>query len=117
MSCLGVFFALSEPDERRLLLYGDQDDEVLELVEEDFEHWYEEEWKCQVDKSWDAIHRCLSGGQLNFDGTDVLSKVVLGGRQLHSESNYIVAYKAAKEVRQISTELSRINADVIRASY
>lgn len=117
MPCRGIFFALSKEDERGLLLCGDQGDEVLELVQEDFDQWYEDEWKCPVDKAWDAIHRCLSEGRLTCDDGELLSKAVLGGRQLYPEDDYIVAYKDAALVREISGELDKITPAMLRNKY
>jgi hypothetical protein len=56
MACRGVFFALSKEDETKLLT-ADDSDTVVEIVTEEIEERWDEEWLQEMDKSWDAIHR------------------------------------------------------------
>lgn len=82
MGCRGVFFALDECN-RKKLLSASCDDEVLSIVTEEIEEQWDQEWLCETDKAWDAIHRCLSDGTLNIAIKTPLAKCVLGGKHLY----------------------------------
>jgi hypothetical protein len=53
MACRGVHFAV-EADTVKLLLDAKSDSAVLDIVQEDIEQKWNEEWLHQTDKSWDA---------------------------------------------------------------
>ncbi|MCZ9888898.1 DUF1877 family protein [Brachyspira hyodysenteriae] len=61
MGCLGVFFALSDRDLNKLLKTSRF--ERPDFISEDLEEIYFEKhtkYIYELDKSWDAMHRCLS---------------------------------------------------------
>ena len=64
VACRGVYFALTQDEEQRLLQCGD-DDSVLSLIQEDIEARWDADHLLELDKAWDAIHRCLTDGELN----------------------------------------------------
>jgi len=101
MACRGVHFAIAEVDAKRLLS-APSDDAILEIIQDDIEERWEEEWLYQSDKTWDAIHRCLSDGTLGPDGgTYPLKLAVLNGRRLYSRDDYIVSPVTLDEVRDL----------------
>lgn len=105
---LGMHFALDAGDLARLLA-ADGDDELVEVVEE-IEESSCGEWSMGTDKAWDAIHRCLTDGTLAFDnGHYPLSHVVLGGRQLHEDDDYIVALITAEQVVHVAEALDGVD--------
>ena len=116
MACRGVYFALNDDDEERLLAQND-DSRVVEIITEEIEERWEAEWLCEVDKSWDAIHRCLGDGSLKTRQTSVLSKAVIGGRQLHRGADWIISYLSAREVRDVSDALAAIGEEEFRRRY
>jgi len=59
VACRGVHFAITESDAARLLGAPD-DTRVLEIIQDEIEEQWDEEWLYQTDKAWDAIHRCLT---------------------------------------------------------
>jgi hypothetical protein len=65
---LGVHFAITSEQERSLLAADDEGDRdaVAELLEEIEEFWDDDALKVDTDKAWDAIHRCLTDGTLDF---------------------------------------------------
>lgn len=78
MGARGVLFALDALDAERILACRG-DDEVIALVEEVEEGWARDHL-FELDKSWDALHRCLTDGDLAFgNGEYPLSHVILGG--------------------------------------
>src|SRR5437660_8646942 len=100
MTCRGEMFAIS--DLEGLRLFDAKDDQVREVVEDIDDKW-DEQWLCQLDKSWDAIHRCLSDGTLYLSrGRYPLNHAVLGGRGLHKGDDYIVCYVAPNQVADVA---------------
>ncbi|HLY72724.1 MAG TPA: YfbM family protein [Planctomycetota bacterium] len=116
MSCLGVLFALSEEDARRLLAAGDND-AVMTIIEEIEETW-DEKWLVQTDKAWDALHRCLSNGTIYYDeGEYPLNRAVLGGKHLYDGDDYVVAYVAPNEVKDVAAALAPLTEKDLRSRY
>jgi hypothetical protein len=116
MSCLGVLFALTEADAQRLLSASDNEG-VLTIIEEIEEKW-DEDWLMQTDKAWDALHRCLSNGTVFYDeGEYPLNRTVLGGKHLYDGDDYVVAYVAPNEVRDVAAALAPLTEKELRARY
>ena len=115
MPCRGVHFALTAEESARLLSAAG-DDALVDVMQEEIEERWDEEWLCETDKAWDAIHRCLSGGGLAPDGS-TLSKVVLGGRQLHGGVDYVVSYLTPDEVRAVARALPTIDEPWMRSRF
>src|SRR5262245_39793149 len=104
MSPLGVHFAVTESDARRLLAAEDGD-AVRALVEE-IEGAWDEAWLVQSDQAWDAMHRALSNGTLFYDeGEYPLNRTVLGGKHLDDGEDYVIAYIAPNEVKDVAAAL------------
>jgi hypothetical protein len=114
---LGVHFALSTEDEARLLAAAGDDDAVIELVE-GIEDGGSSPLHCDTDKAWDALHRCLTDGKLEYtNGTFPLRAAVLGGRQLVGDADYTVSYVSATEAREVAEALAEIQEDWLRQRY
>jgi hypothetical protein len=115
---LGVHFALDPVTAARLLAAAGDDDAVLEVVEEIEESW-DEGLTCQHDKAWDALHRCLTDGNLEYaNGSYPLRAAVLGGRQLLvGEREYTVSFVSAEQVREVAEALGVIEEDWFRQRY
>jgi len=114
---LGVHFALSTQDEARLLAAAGDDDAVIGIVEQ-IEEGSAPGPHCDSDKAWDALHRCLTDGKLEYaNGTYPLRAAVLGGRQLVEDAEYTVSYVSADQVRDVAEALSVIEEDWLRRRY
>jgi Domain of unknown function (DUF1877) len=114
---LGVHFALSTQDEARLLAAAGDDDAVIGIVEQ-IEEGSVPGPHCDSDKAWDALHRCLTDGKLEYaNGTYPLRAAVLGGRQLVEDAEYTVSYVSADQVRDVAEALSVIEEDWLRRRY
>ncbi|MFE2866373.1 DUF1877 family protein [Embleya sp. NPDC059259] len=112
----GVLFAVTEVDGSRLLAAVD-DAEVMAVVEEVEERW-EPAWLVEVDKAWDALHRCLTDGTLTYDGGEYpLSHAILGGYLLHEGDEYVVSYVAPDEVRAVAAALAALPAEWVRERF
>ena len=117
MACRGVHFALENQDVDRLLA-SSSDEGVLEILQEEIESKWDEDWLYESDKAWDAIHRCLSGGSLGFDSTNYpLSLAVLNGRQLYSKEDYVISLLEPKEVAEIASGLLSVDQAWLKLQY
>jgi len=114
---LGVHFALSTQDEARLLAAAGDDDAVIGIVEQIEEGSFPGP-HCDSDKAWDALHRCLTDGKLEYaNGSYPLRAAILGGRQLVEDAEYTVSYVSADQVRDVAEALSVIEEDWLRRRY
>jgi hypothetical protein len=116
MASRGVFFAIT-PDQAAELQAAPDDEELMELVGQ-----IEEEWDtdnlAECDKSWDAMHRLLTDGGLEYaDGPDPLSNCVLGQNQLHEGDDYIVSLVGPPHVEPIAEALSGIDRTTFDERY
>ena len=116
MGCRGVYFALTE-GEAKHLLEATNDESIIQFIQEDIERRWDEEWLQEADKSWDAIHRCLTDGSLRCRSGSPLEKFVLGGRQLHRDKNYIVSFLNSDDVSQVVNAARDIRKDWFRDRY
>jgi len=117
MACRGVHFAITD-DQLERLLAASSDDEVIEVIQEDIEAEWEEDWLRETDKAWDAIHRCLTDGKLGFEnGTFPLNAVILGGKQLYRGEDYIVSLVEPKFVPLVAEALCAVDQEALRQGY
>lgn len=116
MACLGVHFALSTEDSERLLAAADNA-AVLAVVAE-LEEKGDAAWLAKSDKAWEAMHRSLSNGTIYYDeGEYPLNRAVLGGRHLYDGDEYVVAYVAPNEVKDVAAALAVLTETQFRARY
>ena len=117
MSCLGGFRAVTEREVQRLRAVPRKDRGADYL---DGEMAQEECY--DVDKSWDAMHRALTGGKLEYgdDGAPGCW-VVLGGEVLRGdregEEDYIIVAKSPEQVRRVDQFLQGLTEAAFRKLY
>ena len=122
MSCLGVLFALNkwQLDALRAAPRPGLPDTIAATIEEDFFDHHREDL-CQLDKSWDAMHRALTGGALRFGGSRPLSGVILGGEVLYGnrtgEEDYIAVLKHPDKVRKTLEAMEKLTEEALRKRY
>jgi hypothetical protein len=120
MSCLGVFFALTH-DEVVTLKSFISDDDRLEYLQEEIEETYWEqkvEYVAETDKSWDAMHRLLSNGEISYnDGPEPLRFVVIGGEPIYKKGDYIMSLKTPAQVKLVSEALPVLTKEDFREKY
>lgn len=116
MACRGVFFALTD-DEAARLLAAPSDETLVEIIQEEIEERWDEEWLQETDKAWDAMHRCLTDGSLSIASISPLHRCVLGGRQLYDGDDYIVSFLTPPEVEEVAAALRPIDRAWMRERY
>ncbi|MGE3821405.1 MAG: YfbM family protein [Isosphaeraceae bacterium] len=114
MGCRGVHFALS-PEELADLEAAKDDEALMALIEEIEDRW-DRDWLVETDKAWDAIHRCLTDGTLEY-GPSPLHKCVLGAANRHSGDDYVVNLLGSEEVKEVAEAIREIDEDVMRRAY
>lgn len=114
----GVHFALTEEEVRELESRneGNRLDYVKQGIEELFFETRQDDL-VETDKAWDAIHRCLTEGNLDGASPAPLAIVVLGGRSMYSGDDYLMTLKRAAEVRAAAPLLGRVTKSSLRAAY
>lgn len=113
---LGVHFAIDSETAGRLLAATD-DEEVAGLVEE-IEQVILGVEDCGTDKAWDAIHRSLTDGGLEYgNGTFPLNAVILGGAQVYDGDDYIVSLLTPEQVRDVAVAIAEVGRDALGAGY
>ncbi len=116
MGCRGVHFALTEEQASRLMDTPGSDDQTLMAFVEDVEGAWDKEWLQETDKSWDAIHRCLTDGKLEF-GETPHHKCILGSDNLYEGDDYIINFLSPDEVKEVAAVLKDIDRDELRRRY
>ena len=114
MSYLGVLFSLDKKTVDQLKSFSDDEDR-LDYLQGDIEEIYFEdhpEWVCELDKAWDAIHRTLTDGNLEWkNGEYPLNHFILGGEILYSQDDYIISLKSPQQVSDIYNALAKVTAE------
>jgi len=120
MSCLGVHFALTEEQATKLRSFESDGERLDFLLEEIESYFFEEapEFKAESDKSWDAMHRALTDGELSYtNGSYPLNHVVLGGEVLYFEDDYIMSLKTPAQVTDVANALGQVSEEKFRELY
>ena len=112
---IGVLFALNSTDEQRLK--NCHEDDRPNFIGNEIAELYAEEWFCDTDKAWDAIHRAFNNSLLTYDFANPLQGVILGGMAMYGDTDYIISYKNADQVIKISEALSKVIELDFRTRY
>ena len=120
MACLGVHFAITD-DELETLESFASDEERLDYLKEELEETYFGEhldYLAESDKSWDAMHRALSDGELSYtSGPEPLRFAVIGGIPLYSKGDYIISLKTPLMVGAVAQALAGITYEDFQKRY
>lgn len=133
MGCLAVLFALNEQDVKNLLAVkrSERSDYMHEEIEETFFDSFPE-YMCELDKSWDAMHRMLTDGNLDFENKfSPLCNVIFGGEFVYGltrepsgeavivedEDDEYMILKTPEQVAQIAEALPKKTKEECRKCY
>src|SRR5689334_14408831 len=120
MSCLGVHFAIEQPEVQKLKSFGSARELLTYLQDELEEHYLEsdQEHAAETDKAWDTIHRALTDGTLTYqDCRYPFGHVILSGENLYSEDDYIISLKTPAQVQDVWGALQSITREQFRFLY
>lgn len=133
MGCLAVLFALNEQEVKNLLEIerNKRSDYMHQEIEEVFFDDFPE-YLCELDKSWDAMHRMLTDGKLDFENKiQPLCNVIFGGEFVYGltrqpsgevvvsegeEDEYMIL-KTPQQVAEIVGVLPGITKEECRECY
>jgi uncharacterized protein DUF1877 len=118
MACRGVFFALSSAEKEHLLGL-DSDEKRLDYIQEEIEEPWDQAHVLEIDKAWDAIHRCLTDGSLEVArSSNPLGKLIVGGTQLYTDpQSYIINLIEDSELPEVSASLKTVTEESLKARY
>ena len=119
MTARGVLFALAPADQWRLHHASQAGEEaVWELIFEELEEECPAEWQFHTDKAWDAIHRCLTDGDLTDDnGEPPLNLAILAGVHLVHGDSGVVSVCPASKVPAVAQALQGVTEAWMRERY
>lgn len=121
MVARAVHFAIDDEQASRLMDTPDMDDAgLLAFVEEveegpNGEGW-DAEWAQETDKAWDAIHRCLTDGKLEWGDTP-FHNCILGSCNLYDGDDYLMSYLDPDEVKEVVAAIKDIDRAELRRRY
>jgi hypothetical protein len=120
MSCLGVLFSLDKMEVDKFKSFS-TDEEKLDYLQEEIEKIYFEqkpEHVAELDKSWDALHRSLTDGKLEYtNGQFPFNHVILGGEILYTAGDYILTLKTPEQVKEIAIAIEQLEKNALRDGY
>ncbi|MGH7145827.1 MAG: YfbM family protein [Planctomycetota bacterium] len=120
MGCLGVHFSISEEEVRTLRGFT-TDKARLDYFKNELEeklYALDANFHADSDKAWDAMHRALTDGQLDWDnGSYPLNHAVMGGENLYHHDDYIMVLKSLQQVRDLAKALEPITEADFRPRY
>ena len=111
-----VHFALTPEQAARLMDSPDPDNDFVTTFIEEIEEGWDEEWTQETDKSWDAIHRCLTDGKLEW-GETPLHNCILGSGNLTEDDDYIINFLDSDEVKDVAAAIKDIDREELRRRY
>jgi hypothetical protein len=120
MACLGVHFAITDEELEAIESFTSDEDRLNYLKEELEETYFEQhsDYLAESDKSWDAMHRALSDGELSYSsGPEPLRFAVIGGVPLYSKGDYIISLKTPLMVGAVAQALSKITYEEFQKLY
>ena len=120
MSCLGVLFSLGTHEVDKLKAFK-SDKDRLEYLQEEIEESYFNKYRervAELDKSWDALHRSLTDGKLQYkNGSFPLNHIILDGEPLYFEGDYIMSLKSPEQVKQIAAAITEVDENYLKNGY
>src|ERR1700722_14438296 len=105
MARRGTFYAITGEEADRLLSLAGNDEAVAKEGRDFFTFERQKaHFITPVDKTWDAIHRCLTDGSLRGLGKGAPPQdwCVVGGKSLHGGGDVFVCYVAAEQVPEVA---------------
>lgn len=112
----GVLFALTAAQLATISSLPTGDDDALTAFVENVESAWDEDGLVETDKAWDAIHRCLTDGKLEWGDTP-FHRCILGEKNLHTGDEYLVNLVTPADVRGVAAVMAPIDEAALRLRY
>lgn len=111
MSRLGMLYALTDAELEKLLSVPSEKryDYMLNEIEEQL---FDTSRACELDKAWEGMQYCLSGGQWN-DENRVPTNIIFGGEFLVDNDDEVISLKSKSDVKEITEYLRRNDLEEI----
>ena len=117
MTARGVLFAITADDLSAIEASADAETRVEYIVEEIEGRW-EAGFVLELDKAWDALHRCFANGRLEQGaGEYPLNAAVLGRETIDAGPHYFVGLTRAADVAEVARALEDIDDRWIAEAY
>ncbi|QEG26380.1 hypothetical protein GobsT_11190 [Gemmata obscuriglobus] len=117
MGVRGVHLALTAEESSRLMDTPYMTDDAIIAFVEEIEARWDREWLQETDKAWDAIHRCLTGGKLEYGDSPLHMCVFAHDNLLVDEDRFTVCHADANEVKQVAAAIAGIDKAELRRRY
>jgi Domain of unknown function (DUF1877) len=120
MPYLGVLFSLDGNTVSQLKSFTADKDRLNFLQEEIEEKMMSDEPErfAEFGKSWDALHRSLTDGKLEWANTVFpFNHIILGGEQIYHQDDYIMSLKTPDQVTEIASAIGKISIEDLRKGY
>jgi len=119
MACRGHYYALDDHQRKHLLSLSR--DDLIDYINTLYGELSDRDHQ-DVDKAWDAIHRCLAGDatRRRLDpsaGSYPLNRCVLGGRWLYDGDDYIVTLIDPTAVHDVAAAVEEIDEAWMQRAY
>lgn len=112
MACRGMLYAITAAEAEKLRSIKNPADRFAhfqEGIEPSYWSPEMENFKLEVDKSWDAVHRILADGTLEWAGGDYpMNHVIFGGEDLswrETDFPQLLSLKTPTQVRDVAAGL------------
>jgi hypothetical protein len=122
MACRGGHVAITAEQRAQLEALPNGDDRYFFCVDEQWDA-IGEEFRLDLDKAWDGIHRCLAQGtpnsrQLDTEwGTYPLNLPILGGKDLCDDPEYLVFLIEPAQIRDLNAAMREITEERFAQLY
>ncbi|MBP3954107.1 DUF1877 family protein [Gemmata sp. G18] len=117
MACRGYYTALL-PQEASTLVKLTDVDSRLEFLDSLYASADADHRIQSVDKSWDAMHRCLCDGWLDAEhGDETKRACVLGARQLSDRPDWIISYVEPRLAKRVVAAIDGLTRDWFKEQY
>ena len=117
MSCRGYFLGLTDADVSEFASLASDSYEMMEFANETLYIRCEPDWVTFVDKSWDAIHRCLTNGYMLPDPSNPMARCILGVQEIDTADNWIVGLCFPEDVKEIDLAIRHLDRDWLHKKY
>lgn len=103
-----MLFALSETEWGALQAVAGTSD-AIDMVAEEIEERWDQDWLYETDKNWWAIQRVLSQREPDYKFANSVDAAILAGEHISPDENYVISAKNAELVKRVSEALQAIS--------